>query len=261
MIFTQIAAFVVLVAVPVGAALYSAFAFFKKRKLSEWQWASFFDLYVLAALVVVYAACFLEPLSWLSISRTFHLILSSAGWTYLTIRMFAFVHNRQNFKRKIQFSLYGAIAANCLMVFCFVYLLIYHVPGYWGHFNEILFPVLWVIWLNRGYFWRDEKEQSKRRHPTRFFPLMVYIWVILTSTAVGEYSALFRYGYSCLNSKWSTHEIVDYPSYRGSSAFRRIFTNGWIVWPEECYCPEGRERLRRYEGTFCQSASENSQEE
>lgn len=55
MIVTQIAAFAVLVAVPVGAAVYCGYAFFQKRHQAVWTRKDFYPVGVLIALTVIYA--------------------------------------------------------------------------------------------------------------------------------------------------------------------------------------------------------------
>jgi hypothetical protein len=53
-ILTQIAAFVVLVAVPVGAALYCAYAFFQKRHQMAWTRESVRGLLIILAIIAIY---------------------------------------------------------------------------------------------------------------------------------------------------------------------------------------------------------------
>tara|TARA_R110002124_G_scaffold32997_2_gene109970 strand:- start:643 stop:1809 length:1167 start_codon:yes stop_codon:yes gene_type:complete len=56
-ILTQIAAFVVLVAVPVGAALYCGYAFFQKRHQMAWGKKDVYILGVMLTVAVLYTAC------------------------------------------------------------------------------------------------------------------------------------------------------------------------------------------------------------
>lgn len=104
-IFTQIAAFVVLVAVPVGAALYCAYAFFKKRHQMVWMRKDVYILCGMLVIAVLYTACLgREHLRHLF----FPLLVSSS--LYLLMRIIALWRDIRKGRPVASTELYGETA-------------------------------------------------------------------------------------------------------------------------------------------------------
>ncbi|QKK06090.1 MAG: hypothetical protein HND56_10500 [Pseudomonadota bacterium] len=102
---TQIAAFVVLVAVPVGAALYCAYAFFQKRHQMEWTKKDVYILGVMLTVAVLYTACLgRDHLR----AHFFPLLYSSA--LYLIIRIVAMWRDIRKGRPVVAAELYGETA-------------------------------------------------------------------------------------------------------------------------------------------------------
>ncbi|QKK06091.1 MAG: hypothetical protein HND56_10505 [Pseudomonadota bacterium] len=102
---TQIAAFVVLVAVPVGAALYCAYAFFQKRHQMAWGKKDVYILGVMLTVAVLYTACLgREHLR----ALFFPLLYSSA--LYLIIRIVAMWRDIGKGRPVVATELYGETA-------------------------------------------------------------------------------------------------------------------------------------------------------
>ncbi|MBL1146931.1 MAG: hypothetical protein HND56_10510 [Pseudomonadota bacterium] len=155
MIFTQIAAFVVLVAVPVGAALYCAYAFFQKRKRTEWAWRSLVDLYVIAALVIIYSSILFH--------MAYIFMFASAGATYLGVRLLTVLRDQKEMETHTLKRFYITIAGVMTVILIWGAIL-FHEPSLFLLRHVMRYEFLLMVGLPAFLSWfsiRISKQRTK----------------------------------------------------------------------------------------------------
>ncbi len=245
MIFTQIAAFVVLVAVPVGAALYCGYAFFKKRHQMAWTRKDFCVFGAVAALVLIYAVC-------LGRQYLFNVMFSClmAALVYILMRVITL---RQTVKavRSI------IIAFLCVSGLVYVFIsFLFFVKS----FSEVCFFSVFVVLPLGLSYWLEHRKMISEKQPSAYFAGLGYMMLLAAYMTVQfTYYPIFLKEYKCIPYNGGDITITTgHPvTSTAPNVFQKIFRNNerWV--DGMCFCPEGRTGLTSYEESkLCLSESE-----
>jgi len=117
MIVTQIAAFAVLVAVPVGAVLYCGYAFFKKRHQAAWTRESVRGILIIVAVTAIYATYIVIQKQLLnSHLPLIGLLTVGCGVLFLVGKMVAIIKQQNTTDYITTWSLYETICVVMMLV-------------------------------------------------------------------------------------------------------------------------------------------------